>query len=88
MFFKSDADRVPCGSVVRIWHFHWGGTGSTPGQGSILYATKCGQNTGNKKKERKVKQESGKRLNAGFVRRQLGSQISFCFQTAVITWIR
>ena len=32
--------------MVRIWHFHCGGTGSTPGQGSILYAMKHGQNTG------------------------------------------
>ena len=73
--------------MVRIWHFHCGGTGSTPGQGSILYAMKCGQNTGGKKKKEKVKQESGKLFNAWLHRRQLGSQISFCFQTVGITCI-
>lgn len=35
----------PGGLVVRIWSFHCGGLGSTPGPAIIPCATQCGQNT-------------------------------------------
>ena len=47
---QGTSERVfPGGLVVRIWCFHCGGPGSFPGQGTILHATRCGQN--NKKKK-------------------------------------
>ena len=59
----------PGGLAVRIWHIHCGRTGSTPGQGTILCATQCGQNTRKKKerKKEKVKHESRHSLMHGFI---------------------